>query len=91
MNIHAASGLCTQGVSNVGGVTAGPSRHNSINDGGVTRGHVGHNSSSNNNNGDLSVFFFELHPLINSIEGIPGIQKSVFMAIVILKILKCTL
>ena len=42
MHMHAASGLCTQGVSNVGGVTAGPSRHNSIDDGGVTAGQVGH-------------------------------------------------
>ena len=33
--MHAASGLCTHGISNVGGVTAG---------------HVGHNSSNNNNN-----------------------------------------
>ena len=41
-NLHAASGLCTHGVSNVGGVTAGPVRHNSSNVGGVTAGPVGH-------------------------------------------------
>ena len=39
-------------------------------------GQVGHDPSSNNNNGDLSVFFFEHNPLINSIEGIRGIQKK---------------
>ena len=31
MNMHAASVLCTHGVSNVGGVTAGPARLNSSN------------------------------------------------------------
>ena len=31
MNMHAASGICTHGVSNVGGVTAGPARLNSSN------------------------------------------------------------
>ena len=41
MNMHAASGLCTHGVSNVGGVTAGPAPHNSSNVGGL----MGHNSS----------------------------------------------
>ena len=40
--MHAASGLCTHGVSNVGGFTAGPARHNSSNVGGVTVGQMGH-------------------------------------------------
>ena len=29
INMHAASGLCSHGVSNVGSVTAGPAGHNS--------------------------------------------------------------
>ena len=41
-------GLCTHGLNNVGGVTAGQKRHNSSNVGGVTAGQVGHNSSCNN-------------------------------------------
>ena len=49
MNMHAASGRCTHGVSNVGSVTAGQPRHNSSNVGGVTAGQVRHNSSNNNN------------------------------------------
>ena len=48
MNMHAASGLCTHGVSNIGGVTAGPARRNSSNAGGVIAGQVRHNSSINN-------------------------------------------
>ena len=42
MNMHAASGLCTYGVSNVWGVTAGPAQRNSSNVGGVTAGQMGH-------------------------------------------------
>ena len=42
MNMHAASGICTHGVSNVGGVTTGPARHNSSNVGGVIAGQVRH-------------------------------------------------
>ena len=42
MNMHAASGLCTHGFSNVGGVTASPARLNSSNGGGVTTGQMGH-------------------------------------------------
>ena len=42
INMHAASGLCTHGVSNVGGVTASTARHNSSNVVGVTAGPVGH-------------------------------------------------
>ena len=42
MNMHAASGLCTHDVSNVGGVTAGPARLNSSNVGGATAGQMGH-------------------------------------------------
>ena len=38
MNMHAASGLCPHGASNVGGVTAGQPWHNSRNGGGVTAG-----------------------------------------------------
>ena len=43
MNMHADIGLCTHGVSNVGGVTAGreQARHNLTNFGGVTAGQVG--------------------------------------------------
>ena len=40
--MHAASGLCTHGVSNVGGVTASTARHNSSSVVGVTAGPVGH-------------------------------------------------
>ena len=40
--MHAASGLCTHGVSNVGGVTASPARRNSSNVEGVTASQVGH-------------------------------------------------
>ena len=36
MNMHAASGVCAYGISNVEGVTAGQTRHNSSNVGGVT-------------------------------------------------------
>ena len=46
MNMHAASGLCTHGISNVGGVIAGPARHNASNVGGVTVGPVGHGPSA---------------------------------------------
>ena len=46
INMHAASGLCTHGVSNVGGVTTGLALHNSSNVGGVTAGQVRHNSST---------------------------------------------
>ena len=46
MNMHAASGLCTHGVSNVGGVSAGPARLNSNNGGGVTAGPARLNSSN---------------------------------------------
>ena len=42
MNIHAASELCTHGVSNVGDVTAGQTWHNTSNVGGVTAGLMGH-------------------------------------------------
>ena len=47
MNLHAASGLYTRGVSNVGGVTAGSARLNSSNVGVSLRarrdtGQVGH-------------------------------------------------
>ena len=47
MNMHAASGLCTHVVSNIGGVTAGPARLNSSNVGVSLRarwdmGQVGH-------------------------------------------------
>ena len=52
MNMHAASGLCTYDVSNVGGVTAGPARLNSSNVGVSLRvrarwdtGKVGHISN----------------------------------------------
>ena len=42
MNMHAASGPCTHGISNVGGVNAGLARHNSSKLGGVTAGQVRH-------------------------------------------------
>ena len=42
MNMHAASGLCTHGVSNDESVTAGQARHNSSNVGGVISGQVVH-------------------------------------------------
>ena len=46
MNMHATSGVCTRGVSNVIVVTEGQMRHNTSNVGGVTAGQVIHNSSS---------------------------------------------
>ena len=49
MNKHAASRLCTHGVSNVGGVTAGSARLNSSNVGCVTAGQMEHISSTTNN------------------------------------------
>ena len=54
MQLIDEAGLCgrirlyTNGVTTVGGVTAGQTRHNSSNVGGVTAGQMGHNSSISN-------------------------------------------
>ena len=66
MNMHAASGLCTRGVSDDGGGTGGHARHNSSNVGGVTACQVRHNYSMiNYHNRNPRVHFNDVIPHVH--------------------------